>query len=49
MIEAGFTGGIGTVRNAVFNLCKVNVYPMNTMNIPVRMPSASRISRWLTP
>jgi len=46
MIEAGFTGGISTVRNAVFNLRKGNVYPMN---IPVRIPSASRISRWLTP
>ena len=45
MIEAGFSGGIGTVRNAVFNLCKGNIYPMN---IPVRMPSASRNSRWLT-
>ena len=39
-------GGISTVRNTVFNLRKGNAYPMN---IPVRIPSASRISRWLTP
>jgi len=46
MLEAGFTGSVSTVRDAVFKLRKGKVYPMN---IPARIPSASRISRWLTP
>ena len=46
MLVAGFTGSVSTVRDAVFKLRKGKVYPMNT---PARIPSASRISRWLTP
>jgi transposase len=46
MIEAGFTGSVSTVRDEVFKLRKGKVYPVI---IPARIPSASRISRWLTP
>ncbi|KNY40982.1 transposase [Vibrio harveyi] len=46
MVEAGFTGSVSTVRYEVTRLRKGKVYPVI---VPTRIPSASRISRWLTP
>lgn len=46
MLELGYTGGISSVRRAVSILKKGGVSPEN---LPMRIPSASRVSRWLPP
>jgi transposase len=46
MVAAGFTGSETTVRNAVAGWRKGVTAPAI---VPVRLPSASRVSRWLMP
>nr|QTX14261.1 Transposase [Klebsiella pneumoniae] len=46
MVNAGFTGSETTVRDAVAKWRKQVNSPVIA---PVRLPSASRVSRWLMP